>query len=178
MIDEISLHLFAETNLQQRNHAQPYEAISAQRPELSQAGRTVLVCGGSTGIGHAIARNYCIAGASDVIILGRRSDVAEEAASKLNEAYPSTKVTWRTCDLFNRDQANQLWDDLEKEKTSVDVLIVNAVGQPELKSILEQGADRLWQDFENNVHAPLYLVERFYKQPGHKKQKVHSPKLA
>ncbi|KAF5551317.1 peroxisomal short-chain alcohol dehydrogenase [Fusarium mexicanum] len=155
-----------------RNHNKPYEAISPQRPELSQAGRTVLVCGGSTGIGHAIARNYCIAGASDVIILGRRSDVAEKAASKLNEAYPGTNVTWRTCDLFNRDQAKQLWDNLEKERILVDVIIVNAVGQPELKSILEQGADRLWQDFENNVHAPLYLVERFYKQAGHTKQKV------
>ncbi|RBR21150.1 hypothetical protein FVER53590_10668 [Fusarium verticillioides] len=154
-----------------RNHAKPYPAISPQRPELSQAGRTVLVCGGSTGIGHAIARNYCIAGASAVIILGRRSDVAEKSASKLKEAYPGTKVTWRICDLFIRDQAKQLWDELEKEKTLIDVLIVNAVGQPELKPILEQGADRLWQDFENNVHAPLYLVERFYKQPGHTKQK-------
>ncbi|VTT68379.1 unnamed protein product [Fusarium fujikuroi] len=154
-----------------RNHGKPYEAISPERSELSQAGRTVLVCGGSTGIGHAIARNYCIAGASAVIILGRRGDVAEESASKLDEAYAGTKVTWRTCDLFNKDQAKQLWDDLEKEKTLVDVLIVNAVGQPELKPILEQGTDRLWQDFENNVHAPLYLVERFYKQPEHTKQK-------
>ncbi|KAI1022283.1 hypothetical protein LB504_007382 [Fusarium proliferatum] len=155
-----------------RNHAKPYEAISPERPELSQTRRTVLVCGGSTGIGHAIARNYCIAGASAVIILGRRDNVAEESASKLDEAYAGTKVTWRTCDLFNRDQAKQLWDVLEKEKTLVDVLIVNAVGQPELKPILEQGTDRLWQDFESNVHAPLYLVERFYKQPGHTKQKV------
>jgi short-subunit dehydrogenase len=144
---------------------------------LSQTGRTVLVCGGSAGIGHAIARNYCIAGASNVIILGRRSDVANEAASKLNDAYPSTKVTTRTCDLFNRTQAQQVWDDLERDNISVDVLIVNAVGQPALQPILEQGADRLWQDFETNVHAPLYLVERFYKQPGHTKQKVDLPKL-
>ncbi|KAF4341656.1 peroxisomal short-chain alcohol dehydrogenase [Fusarium beomiforme] len=154
-----------------RNHVKPYEAISPQRPELSQAGRTVLVCGGSTGIGHAIARNYCIAGASHIIILGRRSDVAKGAASKLNEAYPNSKVTTRTCDVFNRDQAQQLWDDLKKEDILIDVLILNAVSQPALQPILEQGADRLWQDFENNVHAPLYLLERFYKQPGQTKQK-------
>ncbi|KAH7252741.1 hypothetical protein BKA59DRAFT_526235 [Fusarium tricinctum] len=153
------------------NHAKPYESISAQRPELSQTGRTVLVSGGSTGIGHAIARNYCIAGASHVIILGRRSDVVNNAASKLNEEYPSTTVTARVCDVFDRTQSQQVWDELEKEKTLIDVLILNAVSEPALQPLLEQGADRLWLDFENNVHAPLYLVERFYKQPNHNKQK-------
>ncbi|KAJ4246859.1 hypothetical protein NW762_013411 [Fusarium torreyae] len=154
-----------------RNHTKPYNSISAKRPELCQVGKTVLVCGGSTGIGHAIARNYCVAGATHVVILGRRTDVAKDAASKLNESYPNTKVTARTCDVFVRAQTQQVWDDLEKDKVLIDVLIVNAVGEPALQPILEQGADRLWQDFENNVHAPLYLVERFYKQARHSKQK-------
>ncbi|KAF4947137.1 hypothetical protein FSARC_14042 [Fusarium sarcochroum] len=154
-----------------RNHVTPYDSISPKQPELSQAGRTVLVCGGSTGIGHAIARDYCVAGATTVIILGRRTDIANDAASKLTEAYPNTKVIARTCDVFVRNQAQQLWDDLEKDNILIDVLIVNAVGVPALQPVLEQGTDRLWQDFENNIHAPLYLVERFYKQPSHSKQK-------
>lgn len=134
----------------------------------------MLVSGGSTGIGHAIARNYCIAGASSVIILGRREDVTTSAASKLNDAYPNTSVSSRTCDVFNRAEAQQVWDDLEKAGILIDVLVLNAVGEPALQPILEQGADRLWQDFENNVHAPLYMVERFYKQPKHVKQKASS----
>jgi short-subunit dehydrogenase len=104
--------------------------------------------------------------------LGRREDVASAAALELNESYPNTAVTARTCDVFNRDQAQQLWDSLEKQGILIDILVLNAVGQPALQPILDQGADRLWQDFENNVHAPLYLVEKFYKQPGHTKQKV------
>ncbi|KAF4974441.1 hypothetical protein FZEAL_8650 [Fusarium zealandicum] len=154
-----------------RVHDKPYEAISPERAELSQAGRTVLVCGASTGIGHAIARNYCIAGASSVILLGRRADVLDAAVSKLSEAYPKTNVTGRTCDIFARDQAQNLWANLEQEKVGIDVLVMNAVGYPEIKPILQQGADRLWQDFENNVHAPLYLVDRFYHQPHHSGQK-------
>jgi NADP-dependent 3-hydroxy acid dehydrogenase YdfG len=110
-----------------------------------------------------------------VIILGRRGDVANDAASKLNEEYPSTTVTARICDVFDRAQSQQLWDELEKERTLIDVLILNAVGEPALQPVLEQGADRLWLDFEHNVHAPLYLVERFYKQPNHDKQKVKYP---
>ncbi|RSL56402.1 hypothetical protein CEP54_008870 [Fusarium duplospermum] len=154
-----------------RIHDKPYEAILPQRPELSQAGRTVLVCGGSTGIGHAIARNYCVAGASNVILLGRRADVLNGAVAKLNEAHPNTAVTGRVCDLHVRDQVQQLWDNLEKEKVGIDVLVLNAVGIPALQPILEQGADRLWQDFENNIHIPLNIVERFYKQPQHSGQK-------
>ncbi|KAH6884155.1 hypothetical protein B0T10DRAFT_579540 [Thelonectria olida] len=154
-------------------HTEPYEAISPLRPELSQAGKTVLVCGGSTGIGHAIARNFCEAGASKVVITGRRSDVLQEAVSKLHEAHPNTTVIARTCNLFDRTEAEKLWDGFqdEKESITVDVLALNAVHYPELKPILEQGADRLFQDFEGNVRAPLYLVERFYKQPEHSKQK-------
>ncbi|KAI8675623.1 hypothetical protein NCS57_00464000 [Fusarium keratoplasticum] len=154
-----------------RVHDKPYEAISPQRPELSQAGRTVLVCGGSTGIGHAIARNYCVAGASSVILLGRRADVLNDAVSKLNEAHPNTAVTGRVCDVHVRDQVQQLWDNLEKEQATIDILVLNAVGIPAMQPILEQGADRLWEDFENNIHIPLYIVERFYKQPQHSSQK-------
>ncbi|RSL61400.1 hypothetical protein CEP53_005130 [Fusarium sp. AF-6] len=154
-----------------RIHDKPYEAISPQRPELSQAGRTVLVCGGSTGIGHAIARNYCVAGASSVILLGRRADVLNDAVAKLNEAHPNTTVTGRVCDVHVRDQVQKLLDDLEKEEVAIDVLVLNAVGIPAMQPILEQGADRLWQDFENNIHTPLYIVERFYQQPQHSGQK-------
>ncbi|KAM0415862.1 hypothetical protein ACHAPT_013173 [Fusarium lateritium] len=154
-----------------RIHDKPYEAISPQRPELSQAGRTVLVCGGSTGIGHAIARNYCIAGTSSVIIIGRRAEVLNDAVAKLNETYPNTAVTGRVCDIHARAQVQKLWDDLEQEKVAVDALVLNAVGVPAIQPILEQGADRLWQDFENNIHLPLYIAERFYKQPHHSGQK-------
>lgn len=134
----------------------------------------MLICGGSTGIGHAIARNYCVAGASSVILLGRRPDVLNDAVSKLNEAHPNTAVTGRVCDVHVRDQVQQLWDDLEKEKVAIDVLVLNAVAIPAMQPILEQGADRLWQDFENNIHVPLYIVERFYKQPQHSSQKVRT----
>ncbi|KAM5347332.1 hypothetical protein ACJ41O_010337 [Fusarium nematophilum] len=152
-------------------HDKPYYAISPLRPELSQKGRTVVVCGGSTGIGHAIARNYCIAGASKVIILGRRSDVLSGSVSKLSEDFPNTSVVGRASDMTVRAQAQQLWDDFEKEGLAVDVLALNAVGMPAMQPILDQGADRLWEDFENNIHAPLYYVERFYKQPQHSSQK-------
>jgi NAD(P)-dependent dehydrogenase (short-subunit alcohol dehydrogenase family) len=129
----------------------------------------VLVCGGSTGIGHAIARNFCIAGATKVVILGRRPEVLDEAVGKLASAYPKTAVQGKVCDIFKLADASSLWDEFQD---TFDVLVLNAVHYPDLKPILEQGVHRLWQDFEGNVHVPLLFVERFYNQPNHDKTKV------
>lgn len=128
--------------------------------------------GASTGIGHAIARNYCVAGASRVILTGRRPDVLEDSVAKLRQAYAGTEVLGRLSDLSVRADAQKLWDGFEAEELGIDVLVLSAVSYPEIKPVLEQGADRLWEDYENNVHAPLYYVERFYKQPQHSRQKV------
>lgn len=96
----------------------------------------------------------------------------EEAVSKLKQAYSDTDVTGRTVDVSARAEAQQLWDSLEREQIAIDVLVLSAVSYPEFKPILDQGVDRLWEDYENNVHVPLYHVERFYKQPQHSGQKV------
>ena len=54
------------------NHA--YDAILPTRPELSQAGKTVLITAATGGIAYAIARNFGIAGADKVIITGRSEE--------------------------------------------------------------------------------------------------------
>lgn len=166
--------LNGELTGRQRVHHKPYEGISPLRPELSQAGRTVLICRGSKGMGHANAENYCVAGASKVIILGRRPDVLTESVSKLKQAYPGTEVTGRASNMFARAESQELWDDLERQQLAIDVLVLNAIRYPESKPILEPGVDRLWQDFEGNVHAPLYHAERFYKQSHHSGKKVRT----
>lgn len=96
---------------------------------------------------------------------------------KLASAYPETNVVGKVIDVFQRSQIDTLWDDLQNEGVAVDVLVISAVGEPALQPILEQGVDRLWQDFENNVRAPLWWTEKFYKQPNHEgKQKASSSK--
>lgn len=161
-----------KTDTRQTHHKKPYPAIDPTLPELSQKGRTVLVCGGSAGIGHAIARNFCIAGAASVIILARRPGVLRASVKALADAYPSTAVSGKTCDVFKKDEIQKIWDELSAEGVLVDVLVLGAVGMPALQPLLEQGTDRLWEDFENNVRAPIYWVEKLYKQPGHSKKKV------
>jgi hypothetical protein len=53
-------------------HSKPYPAISPTRPELSVAGKNIVVTGCGAGIGKAIAMSFAQAGASSITIHGRR----------------------------------------------------------------------------------------------------------
>jgi len=150
-------------------HRDSYAAISPSRPELSQAGKTVLITGGNSGIGYGIARAFVHASASKVIILGRRADVVASAAKKLKEedAGPGYKgkVVGIPCDIGDASAVDALWQKLRDEGTVVDVLVLNAAGFSPAKPLLEI-TEEVWKAYDFNVRAQLQMTERFYKQEG------------
>ncbi|KAI0889124.1 NAD(P)-binding protein [Annulohypoxylon maeteangense] len=154
-------------------HRASYPAISSLRPELSQAGKTVLVTGGSAGIGYAIARSFVQAQAAKLIILGRRSGTVAKAVSSLTTLARETStnggpatVVGLECDMGSPTDAAALWARLAGEGTVVDVLVLNAAAIPPTKPLLDMGAE-LWATYYDvNVRAQLDFAGRFYKQLG------------
>ncbi|KAL5093168.1 hypothetical protein Trisim1_011954 [Trichoderma cf. simile WF8] len=148
----------------------PYEATSPSRPELSQAGRTVVVTGGNSGIGYAIARNFVKASAKRVIILGRRPDVVKSAADRLaqegKEFGSPSLVEGRVCDVGSLEATEALWSGLEKEGIFVDVLVLSAASHGKVSPILKSDLSSVWGDFEANVRSLLDFTQRFYNQKG------------
>ncbi|TKW51860.1 Dehydrogenase/reductase SDR family member 4 [Colletotrichum tanaceti] len=137
-------------------HRESYPTISPSRPELSQAGRTVLITGGSMGIGFAIAKGFSQAGAGRVIILGRRQNLVEEAVSDLRREYPAVQ--------FDGLSSDRLWRGFEEDGTVIDVLVLNAAKVSTGGAILALGRDEVWSSYTMNVRSLLDLSERFYKQ--------------
>ncbi|KAK8203603.1 hypothetical protein M8818_005253 [Zalaria obscura] len=76
----------------QTYHHAPYAAISPSRPELSAAGKVVVVTGGGTGIGRSIAVSFAQAGADTVAILGRREDRLKSSVAEISAANQKTKM--------------------------------------------------------------------------------------
>src|SRR5437762_14130419 len=81
--------------------------------------RTVLVTGGASGIGLALAVRLLRAG-SRVIVCGRREDKLRQAAA----AHPS--LVTRPCDLSKDSERRALAADLPRAYPELDVLVNNA----------------------------------------------------
>ncbi|KAL2686908.1 hypothetical protein Neosp_004451 [[Neocosmospora] mangrovei] len=155
-------------------HKAPYPSLLPSRPELGQSGRTVLITGGSAGIGFAIARAYAEASASNIILTGRRSDVLHQASSKLSDEFPKTNIIPRVCDVANAEEVARLWSGLSDEGIFVDVLVLNAAkfGQQQ-QPLLETDLEETWSLYETNVKAILDFCQRLHKQPADEDKKKY-----
>ncbi|GKT45449.1 short chain dehydrogenase citE [Colletotrichum spaethianum] len=145
-------------------HKKPYATIFPSRPELSQAGRTILITGGSAGIGFAIAESFAQAGAKRVIILGRRQNLVDEAVSKLQNGYPKVQFDGYPSDVADLADTEKLWKGFEEDGTVIDVLVLNAAKISADGPILTLGREEVWSSFTMNVRSLLDVSERFYKQ--------------
>ena len=136
-------------------HRAPYPTISPARPELSQAGKTVLITGGGTGIGKAIARNFALASAATVIIVARQGDRLSDAATELEknakDAGSLTEFLTHRCDVTKSAEVTALWTDLAAHGVNVDVLVLNAAKFSNPQPLFELGIEEVWSQFEANV---------------------------
>ncbi|KAK5628449.1 hypothetical protein RRF57_004164 [Xylaria bambusicola] len=150
-------------------HKNSYAAIDPSRPELSQAGRTVVVAGGNSGIGYGVAQAFIHASAARVIILGRRKDSVAAAAQKLaaeaGASYTGV-VLGIPCDIGDAASVDALWAKLRDDGIVADVLVLNAAVFAPKKTLLEVGTEDIWKIFDFNVRAQMQMTERFYKQEG------------
>lgn len=164
----------SKTNVTKTVHKGVYPAVSPSRPELNQAGKVVLITGGGTGVGFNIAEAFVRASADTVIIISRRTEVLEKAASNLAKLATtvgtSTKILTRSVDVLDFAQVNALWEYLAAQGIFVDVLVANVGLASDPKSLSELGADGVWSFFDINVKAPIYFSEKFTSQAGDKKK--------
>ncbi|KAI1657885.1 NAD(P)-binding protein [Daldinia decipiens] len=157
-------------------HRSVYPVITPTRPELSQAGKTVLITGGSTGIGYHVAKSFVQAKADKVIILGRRVDKVKAAGEALSAESQGTKVAAIPCDVGSATAVAELWGRFAGEGTRIDVLVLNAANTGIVKPLMEQGLAGVWESYDFNVRTQFDMTERFYKQDlgaGIKKYLIH-----
>jgi len=104
----------------------------------------VLITGGGSGIGRALAERFLQAG-SEVIICGRREDVLRSAQQR----HPEIHV--KTCDIEDEAQRNELAEWAIRTYPKLDVLVNNAGIQRRVR--LAKGAD--WRDVRQEIAIDL-----------------------
>ena len=89
----------------------------------SIAGRSVVVTGGSKGIGRGIARVFAAAGAK-VLVTGRDPSALDDAVADLKGA--GGEVTAVVADVRDRDQCDRMAAEAVRRHGGIDVLCANA----------------------------------------------------
>ncbi|MDO7907903.1 SDR family NAD(P)-dependent oxidoreductase [Paenibacillus sp. JX-17] len=118
---------------------------------MQVSGNTVLITGGASGIGLALAERFVNEG-STVIICGRREAKLQEA----KEAVPALHT--RVCDVSDPEQRIALVDEVTGTFPDLNVLVNNA-GMQQRANLLGPAEDwsRFRKEIESNVDAPMHL---------------------
>jgi NAD(P)-dependent dehydrogenase (short-subunit alcohol dehydrogenase family) len=116
-------------------------------------GRTVLITGGTAGIGHATALGLAALGAH-LAITGRDRDRTENAARKIRAA-GSGQVDVFVADLSSQAQVRRLADEVLRQLPRIDVLVNNVGGYWNTRHVT---ADGLEHTFALNHLAPFLLT--------------------
>lgn len=126
---------------------------------------TVLITGGSGGIGLGLARCFIQAGAA-VIITGRREEQLKEAVDELNRM-GKKKVFYRVNDVSKIQDRQALYEWITREHPETNILINNAgVQQRALFISNDKSSESVsWEEREKeiqiNISAPMHLSHLF-----------------
>ncbi len=114
---------------------------------MTPNGHTVMITGGATGIGFALAKQFHAAG-NQIILIGRREDVLRQAAEQLSGC------RFAVADIANADDRARLVRDFP----DVNILINNAAVQF-TKPFIEQTEAEIQQEIDTNLTAPVLLTK-------------------
>ena len=121
----------------------------------SIAGRSVVVTGGSRGIGRGIARVFAGAGAR-VLVVGRDRSALDEAADDLKDA--GGEVSTVAADVSDRDQCQHAADVAVERYGGIDVLCANAGIFPSAR-ITDMTPDDLEAVLATNFKGTVFAVQ-------------------
>lgn len=121
---------------------------------MKLSGHTVLVTGGASGIGLALAERFLAAG-NEVIICGRREDKLQEARAQHGALHI------RVCDVAEPAQRIELTGWAFREFPQLDVLVNNAGIQQRMQFEDTPAWDDIHREIAANFEAPAHLTSLF-----------------
>ena len=121
---------------------------------MNISGNTILVTGGASGIGKALALRF-LQRRNDVIVCGRRDDVLEQLAAE----YPEMHTV--NCDVALAENRELLFKDVTERFPNVNVLVNNAGIQRRVDLTNPEDWEATRSEIAINLEAPIHLSELF-----------------
>jgi NAD(P)-dependent dehydrogenase (short-subunit alcohol dehydrogenase family) len=111
-------------------------------------GKAVVITGGATGIGLALAKQFANHGAR-LLLAARRRERLDEAAATL--ASSGAEVAVHECDVTDRDQVEALADFAWERLGGVDVIVNNAGVGPIASTVVDAKREDVQRVFDINL---------------------------
>ena len=143
-------------------HSDTYDSISPSRPELSIAGRRIVITGGGYGLGRELVKTFAEAGASEIAILGRSEGPLVETTKIIAEKYPKTKVSHFVADITDLAAVKKAAESFGKWNT----LILNAGYMPNKGAVGSSDVPEFWKGYEINVKGAIVALSAFLPAKG------------
>ena len=129
--------------------------------------KTIVVTGGSSGLGLAIARQFAKHGAHPILVARNQDRLQQVSVGFELQQLPCTTVA---ADITQQDDVLRAFDEIRSSRSSIDVL-VNCAGKSSRNAILETTADdfqELWElNFLATVRCTRAAAPDLVKARGH-----------
>ena len=142
-------------------HTEPYPAIDPRLPELSTKGKNIVVTGGGSGIGPAIAQAFARSGASHIALLGRTENTLLRSKQEIEAGFPNTKISTFVADITKQEALDQALSNFARSFGAINVLVANAGYLPDPASIADSSLEDWFNGFDVNVKGNFNVLRAF-----------------
>ncbi len=124
-------------------------------------GKSILITGGTSGIGLELARLFARDGYKLVIVARDEAELAS-AAERIKDEY-NAEVTTISKDLFEPDGAFDLYEEVKAKGITIDVLVNNA-GQGQYGLFVDTDINRELEIIQLNISSLVVLTKLYLKE--------------
>lgn len=102
-----------------------YPTINPSKPELSAAGKVVIITGAGSGVGYDTATAWATAGASGIVLAGRNVDVLNAAAENVKSIDKDIPTLVQKSDVTSEAEVRELYEKINEKFGRADVVVNN-----------------------------------------------------
>jgi NAD(P)-dependent dehydrogenase (short-subunit alcohol dehydrogenase family) len=117
--------------------------------------KTVVITGGTRGIGRGLARSF-LARDARVVISGRTQESLDAGLQALREAFPGSQLIGAICDVRKPEQLQALWDTAQDKFGIIDIWVNNAGISGDEAALWEMPPAEVAAVIETNVLGTIY----------------------